>query len=154
MAEDAGISWHVDSHEDNERSNDWYWGLALITLASIGLCIFIGNYLLAVILILGAASLGIVALRGPREHEVRITSRGLSLDGTLYKWASVESFWIEEGRDPHLLITTKGVLHPQLVIPLMDGNRARNAREYLRRLIKEEEQEAHLGHHVVRLLGL
>lgn len=154
MTEDAGISWHVDSHEHTERSNDWYWGLALITLAAVGISIFLGNYLFAVILLLGAGSLGTVAMRGPREHEVRLSQRGLSLDGTLYRWSAVESFWVEQHADPHLLITTQGVLHPQLVIPLLDPNRARNVREYLRRIIKEEEQEPHLGHHVVRMLGL
>jgi len=45
-------------------------------------------------------------------------------------------------------------LHPQLVIPIGDLNRARNLREYLRRLLKEEEQEPHLGHYVAEMFGL
>jgi hypothetical protein len=154
MVEESGITWHVDTHEHQERTNDWYWGLGLITLAAAGVSIFFGNLLFAAILVLGAGSLGVLVARGPREHEVKVTQRGLHLDGTLYRWSKVESFWVDEGRDPHLLVTTQGILHPQLVIPLMDPNRARNVREYLKRLIKEEEQEPHLGHHVAAMLGL
>ncbi len=154
MAEDSGISWRVDTHEHQERTNDWYWGLGLLTLAAAGLSIFLGNALFAVILLLGAGSLGVLVARGPREHEVRVGPKGLSLDGTLYRWSGVESFWVEENRDPHLLLTTEGVLHPQLIIPLGDPNRARNVREYLKRLVKEEEQEPHMGHHVAQMLGL
>lgn len=154
MVEDSGISWRVDTHEHQERTNDWYWGLGLMTLAAAGLSIFLGNALFAVILLLSAGSLGVLVARGPREHEVRVSAKGLSFDGTLYRWSGIESFWVEENRDPHLLVTTQGVLHPQLIIPLGDPNRARNVREYLRRLIKEEEQEPHLGHHLAQIFGL
>lgn len=154
MAEDSGISWRVDTHEHMERSNDWYWGLGLMTLVAAGISVFLGNALFALILLLGAGSLGVLVARGPREHEVKVTQKGLHLDGTLYRWSGVRSFWVEEGRDPHLLITTQGVLHPQLVIPLLDQNRARNVREYVRKLAAEEEQEPHLGHHVAQMLGL
>jgi len=160
MAEDSGISWRVDTHEHQERSNDWYWGLGLVTIAGAGLAVFFGNALFAVIILLGLGSLGVLIARGPREHEVRVTSRGLHMDGTLYRWSGVDSFWVEDeralpaGRQAHLLVTTQGILHPQLIIPIGDLNRARNLREYLRRIVKEEEQEPHLGHHVVQMFGL
>jgi hypothetical protein len=155
MAEDSGISWRVDTHEHKERTNDWYWGLGLIAATSAILAVIFGNALFAVIIILGLGSVGVLVARGPREHEVRVTTRGLHMDGTLYRWDKIESFWIEEqNHEPHLLLTTQGVLHPQLVIPIGDPSRARNLREYLRRIVKEEEQEAHLGHHVAEMLGL
>ncbi len=154
MAEDSGISWRVDTHEHKERTNDWYWGLGVMALASSGLAIFFGNALFAVIILLGLGSVGVLVARGPREHEVRVTNRGLHMDGTLYKWSGVESFWVEENREPHLLVTTQGILHPQLIIPIGDPDRARNLREYLRKVAHEEEQEPHMGHHVAEMLGL
>lgn len=154
MAEDSGISWRVDTHQYQEFSNDWYWGLGIAAAASAGVSIYFGNALFAIIILLALGSLGALIARGPREHEVQITSRGVYLDGTLYRWNSVESFWVVESRDPHLLITTQGILHPQLIIPIGDTTRARNVREYLRRIVKEEEQEPHMGHHVAQMLGL
>ncbi len=154
MLEDLGISWHVDTHQHQERSNDWYWGLGLVAVAGAGLAVFFGNTLFAIIILLALGSLGFLVARGPREHEVRVTSRGLHLDGTLYRWNGIDSFWVSESRDPHLLVTTRGILHPQLIIPIGDSNRARNVREYLRRVTKEEEQEPHVGHHLAQMLGL
>lgn len=161
MAEDAGISWHVETHKDTERSTDWYWGLGLLAVAGAGLSLFFGNYLLPIILLLGAGSLGVLAARGPREHIVSLTPRGVSLDGTLYRWGNVESFWVEGsdghrpvGTEAHLIVATKGILHPQLIVPLVDSARAQNVRAYIKRFCREEEQEAHLGHHVAQMLGL
>src|SRR3989338_6524832 len=115
MAEDSGISWSVNTHEHTEHSTDWYWGLGLLALAGAGLSLFFGNLLFAVIIVMSAGSMGVLAARGPREHTVRIGGRGISLDGTLYRWSSIDSFWIEERGDPRLLVSTKSVLHPQLV---------------------------------------
>lgn len=160
MAEDAGIVWHVDSHQEQERSADWYWGLGLLCLAGIGLSIFFGNYLLAIIIVLGGSSFVALTLMSPREHDIRLSSRGVSVDGTLYRWDNIESFWVEDeralppGRQAHFIVSTKGVVHPQLVLPLIDTNRAQNVRAYAKRYAQEVEQEAHLGHHLVQLLGL
>ncbi len=155
MAEDSGIQWSVDTHEHHERSIDWYWGLGLGSLAAAALAVFLGNVLLAVIIFLASGSLGVLVYRGPREHTVGVNPRGVSMDGTLYRWSGIDSFWIEQDkRDPHLLITTQGILHPQLVIPLNDPNRRESVRAYLRRYIKEEEQHPHMGHHVAQMLGL
>jgi hypothetical protein len=155
MVEDSGIQWSIDTHEHHEHSIDWYWGLGLIALAAAALSIFLGNALLAVIIFLAALSLGILVHRGPREHTVGLNPRGVSMDGTLYRWSSVVSFWIQQDtRDPHLLITTEGILHPQLVIPLVDPGRAQNVRAYIKRFAKEEEQRPHMGHHIAQMLGL
>lgn len=153
MAEDQGIAWHVDTHEHKERSTDWYWGLGLIALVGAGLSVFFGNYLFAVIILMGAGSLGVLLLRGPREHRVAVEPRGIILDGTLYKWEKIESFWVDDQR-AQLLVTTQGILHPQLVIPLGDRGRAHNVRAYAKRHAHEEEQDAHLGEHIAEMFGL
>ncbi len=154
MAEDQGISWHIETHRDTERSTDWYWGLGLVALVAAGLAVFFGNALLAVIIFLSAGSLGVLAARGPRVHEVKLSPRGISLDGTLYRWGNIESFWVQEGRDPHLLVSTKGILHPQLVVPLGEHSRAQNARAYAKRYSAEVEQDPHMGHTIVEMFGL
>ena len=158
MAEE-GMFWTVATHEHRERSNDWDWALGLLAIAGAGLSIFMGNVLFALIIAIAAGSIATLALRGPREHMVRLNPRGLSLDGTLYRWDAVDSFWIEsfdsaEDQPPRLLVTTKGVLHPQLVIPLDNAVRARGVRSYMLRFAKEEEQEAHIGEYLAELFGL
>lgn len=155
--EGQSISWQVVTHEHQERSVDWYWGLGLGAAAAAGISIFFGNFLFAIILLLGAGSIATLVARGPREHWVKIDGRGVALDGTLYRFGSIQSFWIQPEaphREPRLLVTTTGIFSPQLVIPLGNMTRAQNARAFLRRFIHEEEQEAHVGEHLAELFGL
>jgi hypothetical protein len=153
MAEDSGITWHVETHVHVERSVDWYWGLGIVALVGAGLSLFFGNLLFALIILIGAGSIGALLMRGPREHSCRLDPRGLSLDGTLYRWQSIDSFWVDD-RKRQLLVSTRGILHPQLIIPLGDPTRAQNVRHYMRRHAQEEEQEAHLGEHIAEIFGL
>lgn len=152
--QEQGLSWHISTHEHQDRSADWYWTLGLLVIVGVGLSLFFGNILLAVILLLGGGSLGYLVARGPREHQVKLDQKGISLDGTLYPYKNVRSFWVEESAEPRLLISTSGVLHPQIVVPLLSPARGMAVRQYLRRFIKEEEQHPHLGEALAELFGL
>lgn len=155
--ERQGISWQVETHEHRERSTDWYWGLGLGAVAAAGISLFFGNILFALIIIIGIGSIATLVARGPREHWVRLDSRGVSLDGTLYRFASIESFWIQtedQAHEARMLLTTNGIFSPQLVIPLGHMARAQNVRTFMLRHSKEVEQEAHLGEHLAELFGL
>lgn len=147
--------WSVVTHEHRERSTDWYWTLAVLALAGIGASIFFSNILLAVIIALGAGSIGYLAARGPREHQVRIDSRGVSIDGTRYPWSAVHSFWVEHESDsPRLFITMRGVLQPQVSLVLDSRAQGDEVRAHLKRFVEEEEQSAHIGERLVEIFGL
>jgi hypothetical protein len=60
--------WSVITHEHRERTTDWYWALGLVAIAGAVASVFFGNTLLAIIILLGAGSIGFLAIRGPREH--------------------------------------------------------------------------------------
>lgn len=156
--QEQSISWTVETHTHTPRSVDWYWGLGVAVAAGAVLSIFFGNLLLAFILVIGASSLGVLVARGPREHKVTLDGRGLSVDGTLYRYQALHSFWIErlsaEQGGPRLLLTTGGVLSPQLIIPLLDERRAQNVHSLLKRFLTEEEQHPHLGDSLAQMLGL
>ncbi len=159
MADQDGqtISWQVETHGHKERSVDWYWGLGLGAAAAAGISLFFGNILFALIILMGLGSIATLAARGPREHWMKVDSRGVSMDGTLYRFASIQSFWIQAEDATHearLLLKTSGVFSPQLVIPLGHMTRAQNVRAYLKRYVEEVEQEAHLGEHLAELFGL
>lgn len=152
-----GIAWIVHTHEHQERSVDWYWALGLIAAAGAILSFFFGNLLLAAIILIGAGSVGTLAARGPRTHWVKIDARGVVMDGTLYPYSSLRSFWVEPSQGEYagnLLISTHAVLSPQLIIPLIEPSRTASVRSYLKRHIDEEEQHPHMGEQVARLIGL
>ncbi len=153
--EDKEFSWTVQTHEHRERSTDWYWTIGVIALVGAGVSIYFGNVLFAVIMLLGLGSIGFLAARGPREHGVRIDERGISIDGTRYPYASIQSFWIERGvAEPTLFISMNGVLSPHFSLPLANKDDAVKLHQHLIRFIQEEEQGPHFGEHVARLFGL
>jgi len=159
-----GIRWVVLTHEHQERSVDWYWAFGLIALAGIGVSIYFNNILFALIIALGALSIGILLARGPREHEVHVHERGITLDGTLYPYQSLQSFWVAPEFEPedesddeyplYLRLTTSSYVHPHFTIPLEDSAHASEVREFLAQYLDEVEQQPHVSEHVARLLGL
>jgi len=163
-APEQTISWSVSTHTHQERSPDWYWAFGLLGVAGIGVSIFFANYLLALILLVGMGSIGILMARGPRDHTVRIDKRGVAIDGTLYPFRTIKSFWVdieEQSEDyptyeprARLFLTTSGILAPHITVPLDHADHARQVREYMRQIVKEEEQHPHFAEHVAEILGL
>ena len=149
------LSWNIASHTMRERSNDWFWGLgAAAVIGAIGSIMF-GNALLAIIIVLGAFTLGYLALQQPREHNVIIGQRGISIDGTRYPYKSIRSFWVEHTeKNVRLFVTMNGVLAPHLSIYLADTIESDTVRRYLKRYVAEEEQGPQLGEHLAEIFGL
>jgi hypothetical protein len=157
MPAEQEIVWHVQTHEHKEHTADWYWALGLLTLVGAVLSVYFGNLLLALILVIGAGSIVVLKVRGPREHQVRVDTRGLTLDGTLYPWKNIHTFWVnkDESRGgPCIYLTTQSLLTPRISVPLDNQAHAEEVQAYLKRYIHEEEQWPHFGEHLAELLGL
>jgi len=153
--QDAHISWEVLTHVHKDRTADWYWALALIAVVSAGLSIWLGNLLFGILILLCAGSIAALAMRGPRQHSVELGNRGLSVDGTLYPYRSLKSFWVDaNSEDPRLYVMTSGLMSPRMSFPLDDLEHAGAVHEYLITKIDEVEQEPHIGEHVAEILGL
>ena len=161
------IAWSVSTHTHKERSTDWYWAFALITLAGIGVSIFFANYMLAVILFVGMGSMGLLAVRGPREHSVHIDKKGVTVDGTRYPYSTIQTFWVAvdepnenipppEREEPRarLFLTTSGIVSPHIHIPLDHAAHAQEVRTYLLQFVEEQEQRPHFAEHLAEILGL
>lgn len=153
--EGGEISWEVLTHVHRERTNDWYWALGLSAVVAAALSIWLGNLLFGVLILLCAGSIGALAMRGPREHNVTIDPRGLSVDGTLYPYRALKSFWVVD--DPEYLrlyITTRGIITPHMMFPLESQEHAQVVHAYLVDRLEEVEQEPHIGEHIAAMLGL
>lgn len=154
MPAEQEISWEVSTHTHRERSVDWYWALGIIAIVSAVISVWLGNTLFAIIIILALGSLGVLAARGPREHSVHINTKGVFVDGTLYPYRSIESFWVERDETPKLLISTTGVITPRMNLSLPSEAEAERVRSFLKRYVHEVEQEAHFGEHLAEIFGL
>lgn len=141
MAEPQHFAWDAPSHDHIERSADWYWALGVLAIAGAVVSILLNNPLFAIIIVLGAVSLGVLASRAPEGYHVEIDSRGIALGENLYLFRSLESFWIDSHtRDvPHLIVGARSILTPQLIVPI-DGVDSQAVRTHLLNYLPEQEQ--------------
>lgn len=148
------IRWSAPAHEKQFRTSDWYWALGIIGVCGAAASVLWGNVLFAVIIAVGALSLGVLSAREPREHDVALTERGVVVDGDLYPYASLRSFWIAAGRTvPRLYLSTTGIVHPHLVLGIHEPARVEDVYDYLSQYLEEEEAHS-LGTLAAELLGL
>jgi hypothetical protein len=153
--EKTEIAWSVVTHEDRPHTVDWYWGLGILSLIGAAASIFFGNILLALIIALGAGSIALLVVRGPREHLVKIDDRGLLIDGSRYKFSSIASFWVEHDTDmPRLFLTMRGMLMPHYSLHLDSEETGDEVRAHLKRYIDEEEQGPHIGEYIAEMFGV
>lgn len=116
------IIWEAHEYFYQEKTADWYWAAGIISASIAVLSIFFGNILLALLIIIGGFTLCLLAARRPNFLRFEINHTGLLIDRTLYPYATLESFWVEDNNhlDEHskVLFKSKKVVTPLIVIPL------------------------------------
>ncbi len=148
------LEWDAPEYLHEEKSSDWYWSLGIIAASVAFLCILFNNLLFAVFIILAAFAAGMHAARPPRLIDVRVAPRGILSHNVLYTFDSLESFWIEEREnDPRLLIKSKKLLMPLIVVPISPHVDLDEIRDYLLTFLPEVEHHESLGHRLLEYFG-
>jgi hypothetical protein len=150
------IVWHAPTHEQTERSADWYWALGVLALVGSVLAIFFGNLLFAAIIVLSAVSIGILAVKEPRMCEIEVNERGVRIETSLYPYRSLKSFAIDEDsrERPQLILMTSSFLNPELVLPLGDHVNPEDVRDVLLTKLEEGEHVESLFSRLADLAGI
>lgn len=152
--ETKAVLWEAPEHHHFERTNDWYWALGIVALCAAVAAFFLGNFLLALLVIVGAFVVALVAVREPSILEHAVTTRGIQLGDTLYPYSTLESYAIDEidYKGPQLLIKSKKIFMPLLIMPIPE--------EYVDEIdmivgsrLEEEELEEPLTHKILEALG-
>lgn len=135
----TSISWESLEHTHGERGNDWYWGVGAVAISIIILCIFFGNYLLAIIIALGAFAAIVHAQRGPELVYHELNMRGIVIGKTFYPYSTLRSFWIDTlAYRPRVVVQSKKSFSPLLVMPV-DDSEDEIIRDFLLQFLPEVE---------------
>lgn len=148
------IAWDAPEYIYVEKTADWYWSLGIITAALAGIAIWQGNFLFALIALVGGFAVALYAVRKPRTIHISISIRGIEIDSRIYPYESLDSFWIfyHPGGVKELSIMSEKMFMPRIPAPLgaIDPN---DVRELLLEFLPEKRQEESLVDVITRRLG-
>jgi hypothetical protein len=123
MPRPAIFEWHAKEYSGDEKSAEWYWALGVVTIGLFVASILFKNILLGLVILAGAASVSVQAVRKPRIHRFAITEGGIIIDSRMYPFDRMMHFSVLEYTDetipPALSIKTRHILSPHLMIPII-----------------------------------
>lgn len=133
------ILWEAPEHYYQEKSGDWYFSLAVISIAAVVAALMFGNVLFALLLTLSGFALAIIGAKKPSVVPFAVTVRGIRVSDELYPFSHLSSYHIDEEdlRGPQLIILTKKHFMPLLVIPIPPEH-IDDIEDIIRGKIKEE----------------
>lgn len=148
------VTWEAPEHHHIEKNGDWFWALWIIAFAAAAAAFFFGNYLFAILIVIGAAAMALVANQQPKIVPFAVTTRGLRINNTLFPYSTLEAFYIDEDhfRGPQLLAKSQKLFMPLIIMPLPE--------EYLDDIediisvrLPEEEMEEPFANKLLELFG-
>lgn len=154
---DTSISWEAYEHIHEPKDADWFWALWVISIAIAGASIIFGNYIFAILVIVGAVTLHIHAHHLPRTVTFELNEKGVRIDKTFYPYKTLESFDVETheteiGTFAKLYIKSKKTFMPLIAIPIAEVH-PEDVRDYLSLFLEEEEHHEGPGEKLLEWLG-
>jgi hypothetical protein len=149
----ATITWQGPEYAHEEKSADFIWTIALITLVAVGIAVWLANYVFAIFIFIAGCCLILFSIRPPEMVDFSIETEGMTIGKAKYGWKSIKGFRIVKG-DPYakLLIETSRKFLPIFTIPL-PSERATETKETLLKVIPETELEESRSMKLMEKLG-
>jgi uncharacterized membrane protein len=114
------VLWEAPEHHHVEKNGDWFWILGILTIIITVTTFFLGNTLLALLLLIAGITMGLIANREPDLITMAVNNRGVRLGDTLHPYSTLECFYLDEEheRGPHLLVRSNKLFMPLLIMPI------------------------------------
>jgi hypothetical protein len=115
------LEWQTHEYIHRDKTADWYWILAIITVSVVIISIILNNLIFAILVIISAITLALYATRQPKIITIEITESGIKIGDEMHLYGDIESFWIET-RDsfPRIFIKSKKKLSLYTTVLLGD----------------------------------
>lgn len=149
-----GFVWQAPEYFHREKTSDWFWGLGIITLTFVIISVIYTNYIFAIFLAAAAFTMALFAHKPPRTVTVQVGPRGIVVGNKLYHYSELESFWIRENDlHPKILVKSKKLFMPYIIVPLADDIDILTLRDYLFGYLKEAIHEETPVQRLIEYLG-
>jgi hypothetical protein len=153
MANETLISWNAPAHFYVDKRPDWYWAVGIITLAIAAVCLIFGQIITGIFVVVAAVALVLHASKPPRHIYCKVNDRGIVIDGVLYPFLTLESFWIPHDIvPPKIIIKSHKTFMPFIVIFIEEVD-PEQVREIMLKYIAETEHREPFLKHLLEGLG-
>ena len=156
MAEDflSGVTWEAPEHHHLERGSDWFWVLGIVAGCAFVATLLFGNFLFALVILLGACVMALMAGKRPAVLPFAVTTRGLRVGDTLYPYSTLDAYCIDEQgpMGPQLLVRSRRLFMPLIIIPVPDEY-VDDISFLIRDRLPEEDIEEPLANKLLELFG-
>ena len=146
------VNWRGPGHFHIEKKREWYLAVIIISLGIIVAAVVLKNYIFALLIALAAFTSMMFASRGPREVEIEVNHYGIIFGEYFYPYEALESYDIEELPELRILIKTKKLLMPTVIIPAHDAP-IDKVEEILSQYLEVEDLQEPIFHKVFEYLG-
>ena len=147
------IQWRTLEYPEKHRGKDWFFVVWLIAISGAVTSFILGNFLFAVLILVGTTSLMLFAVRKPEELVITIGKTGVRISKQFYPYKIIESFWVEEKESSsRLFLGLKKVLTPYTVITI-EGPSPEKVRNRLAQFLEEKEHAESLFEVLMDRLG-
>ncbi len=153
MEDTVLISWQAKEYEFKPKEGEWYWTVGIAAAGVAISSLILGNFLFALIALLGGFTAMIVGSKRPSRHTYKLTERGFMIGPHLVPYSQISRFAIREDAPRKLTIETK-TLSGVLNAPLGSVDHRFIREELKNRNIEEAEKLDSFVDAVVEQMGL
>ena len=149
------IEWRALEHNHGEKSHDWFWGIGIIAIGIAILAVYFGNFLFALVILIGAFASVLHAHTKPKIITFKISRKGVRTGSVMYPYSSLDSFWvIDEEINDRIIFRSNKMFMPYLILPFESTKTNPEAiRDFLLDYLDEEELEEPLSQKIIEILG-
>ncbi|MCB9818872.1 hypothetical protein H6788_01700 [Candidatus Nomurabacteria bacterium] len=148
------ITWEAPEHHHIDKSSDWFWVLGIIAICGTVAAFFFGNFLFALVILLGSGVMALRAVKPPAVVPFMVGKKGVRVGEKLYTYSALASYFIDEEDEggPQLLLKANSMYSPLIVMPIPEEY-IDDIEDLLKEKLPEEELHEPLGHKVLEMFG-
>lgn len=147
------LSWFAPEYIHTEKTTDWYWIVAIISISFAIIAIIFGNVIFAILILVSVTTLSMYATRKPSILKNDVTRTGIHHGSTFYSYTDLDSYWVETREIyPKIILKSKKKLLFFIVI-LIDSVEPEEIDDYLSDFLPKAEHHEPLLEKVFIWMG-
>ncbi|MBP6866029.1 MAG: hypothetical protein KBC12_00595 [Candidatus Pacebacteria bacterium] len=147
------INWTLPEYEHREKTNDWYWALAVVIICGSIASIIYENYLFAALLVIAGILMGHFASQPPEMINFEVNNKGFKLKAHTYPYKKIKSFFVGGEKDLYLFIKIDRLFLPIIYVPIEKHLAEMIRAKLLSQNVVEEEMKEHPSEKIMEIIG-